>query len=297
MTREKKERKPYIPKEWKEMVDNEEFFRIIKKHVPSLVFSNLPSGTWTTIGKETLLEHGTDDGEQPGWKKNIGYTAKLYAQEIFDFEDIEFKEKNRRAFKKSGGERLFDSFPVQDIVEEMKEKTSIYLGEKTIWDNPNCQIDCRCLDLPGLLKEQIEEMIERKIIRQNLPAGEYDLGYVDWGDGTTASSKRILLLTGGFLHDPEIFESDTFSRTVATKRTPILLMEAAENKENVNLSQQLLGQQYSKLREPLWVSIGEKNFTFHVKPIGGKSDHHFAWNKVGQFFSLHGNLNLMGNFS
>jgi len=302
--RPKHQRKPYIPKEWITGVDKDEFLAIVDKHLPQKDYSNVSVGTWTKIGNEGLLEFGLgkEETQKRSWQDNIGYITKCYARETFGLE-IPTQDKIRRAFKKLEGKPLFDNIDIKKIVEEVKERHLVHVGDKVDLEGVfflslfsllqphqnkgafsllGSDIDCREVKLRELLAAQLKDMIVSKIIREDLaPNVLHRVGYVDWGDGTTASSKKILLLTGGFLFDPTLFSNEHFAHVAAVKRTPILIMEAGENKANVTTSQQLLAQSYERLREPIAVSVEGKTFLFAVKPTGGKSDHHFAWAKTG----------------
>jgi len=71
------------------------------------------------------------------------------------------------------------------------------------------------------------------------------------------------------------------SRNLVTKWSPILMMEAGENAHNVGISQVLFAESCKLLKEPISSRVGETTKLFRIRPVSGKSDHHFSWEKTG----------------
>lgn len=279
-SREKKTRKSYLPQQWIDHVEPEEFMAIVEEHV-DLENVKAARGTWTAIGKKCLTAFSLEkEGEEPSWQDNIGHYVKVYLRDAFGVE-VEMEKRTRRASKKVDGNRLFDNINIEALVEETKEKHQITIGEKVdLTEYGASGIDCRQVDLAQLISRQLAGLAS--MIRTDLDDDrEHRLGFVDWGDGTTASSKKILMLTGGLLFDSDLFLDSPHARNLVTKRTPILMMEAGENAQNVGISQNLLAKSYESLTVPLSVRVGDSIKFFRVHPVSGKSDHHFSWEKTG----------------
>jgi len=281
-SREKVTRKAYLPQEWVDAVDPEEFLAIVENHVDLENLQTVPRGTWTIIGQACLQKFGLQkEGDDSAWQDNIGHFVKVYLRDAFQVE-VEMEKKTRRASKKIDGERLFDNIRVADLVEEARILHHIHIGEQrdlTEYGAPDTV--CRSVDLRLLMEKHLKDLAASSLIRNDLETNkEHRLGFVDWGDGTTASSKKILMLTGGLLFDADIFVETTHARNSVSRRTPILMMEAGENAHNVTITQKLLAQSYFRLKEPLKIQVGGATKTFRIHPVSGKSDHHFSWEKI-----------------
>jgi len=280
-SREKQVRKAYLPQEWIDWVEPDEFLVVVERHVPLEKVQEAARGTWTAIGKECLEKFNLQkDGEGSAWQDNVGHFVKVYLRDILDIE-VPVEERNRRSSKKVDGQRLFNNINIEDIVEKVKAENEVTIGKRedlTEYGAPT--IECRRVDLRAFLEKQLSDLASSKLFR-DLEREQYRLGFVDWGDGTTASSKKILMLTGGLLFDSAIFVDSDLSRNHVTKRSPILMMEAGENAQNVGISQVLLAESYKLLKEPISIRVGETTKLFRVRPVSGKSDHHFSWEKTG----------------
>jgi len=227
-TREKRTRKAYLPQQWTNKMDPEEFIDIVDRHEYLDNIKEAPRGIWTTIGEECLTAFGLEkEGDASGWQDNVGHFVKVCLRDEFDVE-VEMEERTRRASKKVDGQRLFDNISISDLVDETKKKHETTIGEKvdlTAYGAPD--VDCRQVELRALVEQQLQHFASAKLFR-DLGQGPHRLGFVDWGDGTTASSKKILMLTGGLLFDQDLFIDTVQNRVAIHRRTPILMMEAGE---------------------------------------------------------------------
>jgi len=279
--REKRTRKAYLPQQWVSQVDPEGFMDIVDRHVDLDNAKEAPRGIWTTIGEECLTAFGLEkEGDASGWQDNVGYFVKVYLRDEFGVE-VPMQERTRRASKKVDGQSLFNKISISELVDETKRRHATTIGEKvdlTAYGAPD--IDCRQVDLRALIEQQLQHFASAKLFR-DLGQGPHRLGFVDWGDGTTASSKKILMLTGGLLFDQDLFIDNVQNRVAIQRRTPILMMEAGECAQNVNITQDLLARAYHSLKEPISVRVGETVHQFRLHPVSGKSDHHFSWEKIG----------------
>jgi len=280
-SREKQTRKAYLPQQWIDGVDPEQFMTIVDKHVDLENVMSVQRGTWTEIGRECLTTFGLEkEGKASAWQDNVGHFVKVYLRDAFAVE-VEMEERTRRASKKVDGNRLFDNINIAELVEEAKTKHHVAIGEKRDLSEFGAPgIDCRRTDLRALIESQLADFAAAKLFRDLDGRRIHRLGYVDWGDGTTASSKKILMLTGGLLFDSDLFVDTQHARNLVSKRTPILMMEAGENAQNVGISQQLLIESYQSLKEPLSVRVNGEIKLFCVRPVSGKADHHFSWEKI-----------------
>lgn len=148
------------------------------------------------------------------------------------------------------------------------------------------QYDCRVVEIRELIADHLCSLSKLDAFVPDVPS-KFEVAFVDWEDGSTASSKKIFLLTGGIIHDPKIFRESPFLEPVIEKRTPIITMLAGETPEIIEISQKILAEFYVSLIEPFTIQHKGKVLEISIVPAGGKDDHKAAWGKTGNLCGGH----------